>query len=379
MARRTIDLDTVQPNGKRGETQRPAFTKVNENFADLYTDLDELETTVQDLRRRQNGRNRLINGDFRFWQRGSSRTVVSPLAVYVPDRFQVVCTGAGQVAVSRRSFDAPAFGVTGFMNCDLTGSTAATEAFVTQPVEGVQTLAGSTVTLSMQAWAATPGCRIGVRFIQTFGTNGSPDVTVRAGVQEIGTAAALRYFTVELPSIAGKTVGANSKLHVIVDFATPGGYGGQLVGQSGSFSLTCMQLEKGATPTDYDMRDDATELMLCQRYYEKSFPLEQAPQLGMPSPQGVAAAFQAGLARSEQISFKVAKRTVPALTLYSNSEVAPALGYWSLFNGNGWSRGMAVPLFLRPDGFTLQLDFGSGLTPFYAYPVGGNWAADAEI
>lgn len=275
MARRTIDLDTVQPNGKRGETQRPAFTKVNENFADLYTDLDELETTVQDLRRRQNGRNRLINGDFRFWQRGSSRTVVSPLAVYVPDRFQVVCTGAGQVAVSRRSFDAPAFGVTGFMNCDLTGSTAATEAFVTQPVEGVQTLAGSTVTLSMQAWAATPGCRIGVRFIQTFGTNGSPDVTVRAGVQEIGTAAALRYFTVELPSIAGKTVGANSKLHVIVDFATPGGYGGQLVGQSGSFSLTCMQLEKGATPTDYDMRDDATELMLCQRYYEKSFPLEQ--------------------------------------------------------------------------------------------------------
>ena len=40
---------------------------------------------------------------------------------------------------------------------------------------------------------------------------------------------------------------------------------------------------------------------------------------------------------------------------------------------------MAVPLFLRPDGFTLQLDFGSGLTPFYAYLVGGNWAADAEI
>ncbi len=88
---------------------------------------------------------------------------------------------------------------------------------------------------------------------------------------------------------------------------------------------------------------------------------------------------QIGSLRSEQISFKVTKRTVPALTLYSNSEVAPALGYWSLFNGNGWSRGMAVPLFLRPDGFTLQLDFGSGLTPFYAYLVGGNWAADAEI
>ena len=33
MTRKIIDLDTVQANGKRGETQRPAFTKINDNFA----------------------------------------------------------------------------------------------------------------------------------------------------------------------------------------------------------------------------------------------------------------------------------------------------------------------------------------------------------
>jgi hypothetical protein len=127
------------------------------------------------------------------------------------------------------------------------------------------------------------------------------------------------------------------------------------------------------------MRDDATELMLCQRYYEKSFALPQTPQPGLPSPQGTAAAFSTGLARSVQITFKVTKRTAPALTLYSNGDVTPALGHWSLFNGSGWSRGVTVPLFVSPDAFTVQLDFGSGLTPFYAYLVGGNWTADAEI
>ncbi len=49
MARKIIDLDSVQPNGKRGETQRPAFTKINENFAEVYdalTDVAKIPETV---------------------------------------------------------------------------------------------------------------------------------------------------------------------------------------------------------------------------------------------------------------------------------------------------------------------------------------------
>ena len=42
MPRKIIDLDSVQPNGKRGETQRPAFTKINENFAEVYDALTEV-------------------------------------------------------------------------------------------------------------------------------------------------------------------------------------------------------------------------------------------------------------------------------------------------------------------------------------------------
>jgi len=49
MAMKIIDLDTIQANGKRGETQRPAFTKVNDNFADVYAGQDGWRTRTRPL------------------------------------------------------------------------------------------------------------------------------------------------------------------------------------------------------------------------------------------------------------------------------------------------------------------------------------------
>ncbi len=64
-----IDLDTIQPNGKRGETQRPAFTKINQNFKEVALAVDAVPEAVA---RAVSGRNRLINGNFDCWQRGTS-------------------------------------------------------------------------------------------------------------------------------------------------------------------------------------------------------------------------------------------------------------------------------------------------------------------
>jgi hypothetical protein len=36
MARQIVDLDTPQPNGQSGDAPRTAFTKINDNFAELY-------------------------------------------------------------------------------------------------------------------------------------------------------------------------------------------------------------------------------------------------------------------------------------------------------------------------------------------------------
>ncbi|WP_164117898.1 hypothetical protein [Stenotrophomonas maltophilia] len=370
MSRKIIDLDTVQANGKRGETQRPAFTKINANFAEIYDGLGNVESTLAGIAGRLTGRNVLINGDFRFWQRGSSRTVVAPLAVYVPDRYQIVCTGAGQVRVARKEFGTPAFGVPGYMSCDVSGATAATEAFCTQPVEGVQTLSGSKVTLSMQAWADSPGRKIGVRFIQSFGSGGSPDMTVYAGVQELGTASSLRYFTADLPSIQGKAVGPNSKLHVIVDFCTPAAYGGQLVAQSGSFSLTCMQLERGATPTEYELRPDSIELMLCQRYFEKSYPAAVPP--GTVTRQGRSCVAQSTGANALNFfyqQYRVPKRSSAAVTLYSSESGAAGK---ICQNNNADINGVVEDA--SQSGFSLYGNNNSG-----AWGMWWHWTSDAEI
>ena len=85
MTRRTIDRDTVQPNGKRGETQRPAFTKINDNFAEIYAGLDDAQsalmhlddTTVRLLPRCQNLKSPLISRFRPFCLRRRSCTVVS--------------------------------------------------------------------------------------------------------------------------------------------------------------------------------------------------------------------------------------------------------------------------------------------------------------
>ena len=81
MSRRIIDLDSIQPNGKRGETQRPAFTKINENFAEVYDALAAVEklpeTVDHAISGRLPGRNLFINGGLQFWQRRTSGRVGS--------------------------------------------------------------------------------------------------------------------------------------------------------------------------------------------------------------------------------------------------------------------------------------------------------------
>ena len=179
MTRRIIDLDTVQPNGKRGETQRPAFTKINDNFAEIYAGLDDAQSALMHLEGRLAGRNPLINGDFRLWQRGA----VFPAATgprYIADRWLANAIGT-KVAVTRE--DIPAGG--GQAGRLLAGSRhllrldvqsvagAGNMALVQQRIEDVRTLAGRTVTISFKARASVDDFRIGVELQQSHGAGGS--------------------------------------------------------------------------------------------------------------------------------------------------------------------------------------------------------------
>ena len=92
-----------------------------------------------------------------------------------------------------------------------------------------------------------------------------------------------------------------------------------VVGTSGAtFYITGVQLEKGSTATSFDYRPYGTELVLCQRYYEKSFPATWVPGT---------ASFATGFisttspsASGSQVSgarFIVPKRASPTIVVYN--------------------------------------------------------------
>ena len=331
MTRKIIDLDSVQPNGMRGETQRPAFTKINENFAEVYGALDgvaSIDRRVQSLESALQstvpGQNRLINGNFDFWQRATTGTTRGG-EIYVADRWTVAALGCTHTA--NRGANLPAGGAAPesrrFLNSVVSATTAGSSAYVAQKIADVTTRSDGEVTVSGFAYGPV-GKRIGLRLIQYFGTGGSPSpaVSVELGTVAV-TATSWTYFqlSARLPSVKGKSLGSNANsdfLWLVVDLCADA-YGGAIVGQSGEFGIAMMQLERGSRATAFDLRPLAHELQLCQRYYEKSYNLDVVP--GTADGLGRDNQFydrSVGVGSTSHIRCRVPKRAVAAYTVYSD-------------------------------------------------------------
>ncbi|MGG2103222.1 hypothetical protein [Stenotrophomonas sp. NRRL B-14846] len=338
MSRKIIDLDTVQANGKRGETQRPAFTKINENFAEVYGGLDAVQTAVDGLDGRMAGRNCLINGDFRLWQRGA----VFPASTgprYIADRWLANAIGT-KVAVTRE--DVPAGGGQGgrllagsrhLLRLDVQSvAGAGNMALVQQRIEDVRSLAGRTVTISFKARSSVDDFRVGVELQQSYGTGGSTARDSIGASVVLDTLWRWHQVTVDVPGLAGKTLGPDSYLQLSfwLDAGTDFGARAFAAGQkSGSVQLAEVQIEEGDTATDFDRRPEALELLLCQRYYET---VDVNRILGIT--------YTANGDTRACIPFKVRKRVAPRVT--SPSAALNLVGFGSegsLINFNGGDPG----------------------------------------
>ena len=119
--------------------------------------------------------NRIINGNFNIWQRGTNFTA----SEYTADRWFYE-EGDGAVTVTRAAFtlgqtdvpEEPEF----YIRQNQTGGST-TVPSLTQRVEGVRTFAGQAVTLSFWAKVATGTLTVTPRFAQNFGTSGGPSST----------------------------------------------------------------------------------------------------------------------------------------------------------------------------------------------------------
>ena len=222
----------------------------------------------------QSFRNKIINGNFDFWQRGTS---TSTSAAYCADRFYTDVTGCTFTS-SRQSFtlgqtDVPGEPTYWHRTVVTTSAGAGNFCRAQQRIESVKTLAGKTATLSF--WAKADASKnIAIEFVQNFGTGGSPSSDVTSiGVTTCALTTTWTKFiiTVAIPSISGKTLGSNNNDFLAVHFwlnagSTFNSRTNTLGQASGTYNISQVQLEEGTVATPFEFRALATELNLCQRY-----------------------------------------------------------------------------------------------------------------
>ena len=214
-------------------------------------------------------KNYIINGDFRVNQRGWSSSTTTGTFGY--DRWQIINSG-GTCTMSSRLFASdgtvgPAAGYESerYLRVVTASQGSTTFAWIRHIIEDVRALAGEQITISFWAKAATGTPKVIIHGYQHFGTGGSADVYVSAAYQTISTTWTRYSFTLTLPSIAGKTIGANNGFSFQIQFSN--GYDGTLSFQNNTFDIWGVQIERGSSATPFEKRLLQQELAMCHRYY----------------------------------------------------------------------------------------------------------------
>jgi hypothetical protein len=235
--------------------------------------------------------NAIINGAFEINQRGFTSTTTD--STYGFDRW-FLSAGDGTVTYSSQSFTAgelsvPSFGQPSrYARIVTTGQTlSSANGRLRQQIEGVTNFAGETITISFWAKAASGTPNVAIEFLQNFGSGGSPSAAVQtyAGQVALSTSWERKELTVAIPSISGKTLGttANTSMLEFAIYVSAGSNfnarTGSLGIQSNTFDFWGVQIEAGSVATPFKRNANSLqgELAACQRYFQKSYPINSAP------------------------------------------------------------------------------------------------------
>lgn len=265
-------------------------------------------------------KNLLINGDFRVWQRGTSPSVADN--GYGADRWRLLLEAASAAAMAQDTSDVPTDG--GNSVCKLTVGSGEDNKFgIWQVLEGqdVKHLRGKKVSLQakLKVTSAITDVRMAVVEwtstedgvsgdpISTWGSAGS-NPTLATNYAYLGTPANLSPTTSWATyRVEGLTVGASANnLAVMVwceDETT--------TVTTDIMRVADVQLEEGEVCTEFGRRPLGHELLLCQRYYEKSVSLSQTPYGANQANSQVilASSIANGNTRYLNVFYKVRKRT----------------------------------------------------------------------
>ena len=245
------------------------------------------------------GKNKIINGDFRFNQRAFTSNTTS--GAYNFDRFLQTNSG-GSFTVTPQTFTAGTAPVAGYEAINFLRGITATQsaagdfAYFSQRIEDVRTFANSTVVVSFWAKANTGTPKIGVELSQNFGSGGSPSAQVNTplGSVTLSTSWARYSVSVANPSISGKTIGtsANTSYLELNLWTSSGATNATRASSIGIQNFTAdiwgIQVEQGSTATAFQTATGTIqgELAACQRYYWRASAAATASRLGIFSGNG---------------------------------------------------------------------------------------------
>ena len=319
------------------------------------------------------GKNRILNGDFRFNQRNFSSTTTDQ--TYGFDRFKLVSSSGG--TMSAQTFTpgtAPVSGYEAINFCRLvtTGqSGTGVYTILEQDIEDVRTFTGQTITLSFWAKAASGTPKIATQIFQNFGSGGSPSATVETyvGQSTLSTSWARYSVSIAVPSISGKTIGTTANTSYLgVRFWVSAGSAsnaqtGSLGIQSNTFDMWGIQVEQGSTATAFQTATGTIqgELAACQRYYYRTSSSQSSGYTG-----------SLGSAASSTIGTTVAKlpvtmRTAPTSVDFSTLALDDLAGNSYAVTGVTLSANTG-----SGDSILLVPTVASGLTVYRPYALKNN-------
>ena len=253
-------------------------------------------------------RNKLINGNFDFWQRGTTfsfRNPISEPSRYTADRWKMVNTGGTTgdrlgVSVNRVTLgvgeisDSTVHSNYGLeFSIGTGGYTAGSSTYLFQRVEGIEHMPKGYATLSFYVRATNDLAKLGVSFRRDFGGGTAPDYQITgvepnsqkdAGiVVSVPTDRWLKInHTFELPDSTNGVLGTNGMDGPEIRFFLRAG--SDLVGEDVTEAinptiagvnnykiyLAQVQFEYGQDASLFELNDPTSEFNRCLRYYQTS-------------------------------------------------------------------------------------------------------------
>lgn len=354
------------------------------------------ENELLSLATNSNTKNWIINGNFDFWQRGTSFSSVAD-NTYTVDRFLYNKAGAAVHTISRETSILPTLSESGFkssyalkIDCTTIDSSIAASDFVSiqTRLEGFAwaQLINKAVTLTFWVYATKTGT-----YCVSFSNNGIDRSYVAEYTVSSANTWEKKTITVTLNPSGGTedyTNGTGLRIRWMLacgstyqttagswqngDYRATSSQVNACDDVSNNFYLSQVMLNVGSTAAPFSRAggDISGELLLAQRYYEKSYNIDDDPKSATSFGSERLVACITGTTETA-IRFRTRKRTQPTTVVYSVAGGASSNGYV-----RDASAGADQAATIVADGTTnTRLYWASTDTRLYNY----QWTADAEL